>query len=331
MVLPLSAFTAVPNPQMLAFMGSQSFVMMEMAGEGWQYGKRRISAMSNEEFNKLTPKKLFEMQTKTLRDLIPTVEQSMKDMTPMLETIIQQYGDFVRLIIEQIPEFLDRATGSATGEGGAAAVGVIVEPWWHRIWRTFFPSLPEAEARQGGQQVRVNDVPELKKVYQRLLDKLSGGAGNSGAGSGITKDPVSPPTNVKQTEIQILHQRWARVSTQTLIIKLKEVTSEFTALAFKYNRKRDAVTKVLYDKAQQLMHDLNTYIAWRKSRGTSTGSISGGRTRLQRQIQLVEARIAQYLKHLRDGTGGSRASMSQLLANAKRHLAQLKNQSGRRF
>ncbi len=110
-VSPLSAFTAVPNPQMLAFMGAQSFVMMYQAGEGWQYGKRRISAMSNEEFNKLTPQIVMEKQAVVLRSSLATIERSMNDMTPMIGTIVKQYGDFIREIIAAIPEAFQNALG----------------------------------------------------------------------------------------------------------------------------------------------------------------------------------------------------------------------------
>ncbi len=54
MVLPVSGFLPVPLPMMIPFMGAQSLVIGKMFGVGFQYGKRKISAMSNEEFNKLT-------------------------------------------------------------------------------------------------------------------------------------------------------------------------------------------------------------------------------------------------------------------------------------
>ncbi len=107
---PLSGFTAVPNPQMLAFMGAQSFIMMYQAGEGWQYGKRRISAMSNEEFNKLTPELVMEKQAVVLRNSLSTIQRSMNDMTPMIRTIVEQYGDFIREIIAAIPQTLSNIT-----------------------------------------------------------------------------------------------------------------------------------------------------------------------------------------------------------------------------
>ncbi len=95
-------------------MGAQSFIMMFQAGEGWQYGKRRISAMSNEEFNKLTPLKLLQNQAANLRSSIGTISKSMNDMTPMIETIIRQYGDFLKEVIRVTPSVSLSVTGGQT-------------------------------------------------------------------------------------------------------------------------------------------------------------------------------------------------------------------------
>ncbi len=103
---PISAFTAVPNPQMLAFMATQSFLMMQMAGAGWQYGKRKISAMKNEEFNALTINNLLQKETADVRAAIPTIIQSINDMTPMVGEIVAQYGDFIKEIIKATPQFI---------------------------------------------------------------------------------------------------------------------------------------------------------------------------------------------------------------------------------
>ncbi len=100
-------------------MGAQSFIMMYQAGEGWQYGKRKISAMSNEEFNKLTPELVLEKQAIVLRNALPTIQKSMDDMTPMIRTIIAQYGDFIREMISALPE----AVGNIF-EGGITGIGL---------------------------------------------------------------------------------------------------------------------------------------------------------------------------------------------------------------
>ncbi len=92
-------------------MGSQSAVMMKMAGEQWQYGKRRISAMTNEEFNKLTPIKLYEIETSELRAMIPLMQESMRDMnklTPIIVTeMIQMFKDFILGIYQAIQQDTD--------------------------------------------------------------------------------------------------------------------------------------------------------------------------------------------------------------------------------
>ncbi len=92
-------------------MGSQSAVMMKMAGEQWQYGKRRISAMTNEEFNKMTPLKLFEIETTELKAMIPLMKESMHDMnqlTPMIvQEMIQMFKDFINEIYKTIQSDTD--------------------------------------------------------------------------------------------------------------------------------------------------------------------------------------------------------------------------------
>ncbi len=84
-------------------MGAQSLVIGKMFGEGFQYGKRKISAMPNEEFNKLT----FEMMMSNARDemkaSIPTMQQAMRDMQPMVETVIHEFMDYLGKVLREAP------------------------------------------------------------------------------------------------------------------------------------------------------------------------------------------------------------------------------------
>ena len=59
--------------------------MMFAAGGAWQYGKRRISAMDNETFNKLTPNALLQEHMELLREAIPSIQKSIQDMTPLIK------------------------------------------------------------------------------------------------------------------------------------------------------------------------------------------------------------------------------------------------------
>ncbi len=113
---PISGFTAVPNPMMLSFMGSQSFIMMYEAGAAWQYGKRKISAMSNEEFNKLTPLLLLQEHTQLLRSAIPTIQDSMEDMSPLVKTIMVQFGEYIAEAVKAFPAAVQAAVGGGRGE-----------------------------------------------------------------------------------------------------------------------------------------------------------------------------------------------------------------------
>ncbi len=108
---PISGFTAIPNPQMLAFMPIQSYLMMYFAGSGWQYGKRKISAMSNEEFNKLTPEQLLQQHSIELKNMLPTLEKSLNDVTPLVKVLILQYGDFIKEAIAVMPQAVQNLLG----------------------------------------------------------------------------------------------------------------------------------------------------------------------------------------------------------------------------
>ncbi len=108
---PISGFTAIPNPQMLAFMPIQSYLMMYFAGAGWQIGKRKISAIPNDKFNKMSADELLKGFTADLRQSIPTLESSMQDVTQLVRPLIEQYGDFVREAIKAMPQVLQNVIG----------------------------------------------------------------------------------------------------------------------------------------------------------------------------------------------------------------------------
>ncbi len=66
-------------------------VMAKQFGENFQYGKRRISAMSNEEFNKLTPKMIQDNANAELKAMIPSMEQSVKEMRVFQTFLIREF------------------------------------------------------------------------------------------------------------------------------------------------------------------------------------------------------------------------------------------------
>ncbi len=104
MVLPVSGFLPVPLPMMIPFMGAQSLVIGKMFGEGFQYGKRKISAMPNEEFNKLTFEAMMSNARDEMQASIPTMIQAMQDMKPMVAAVIHEFTNYLSLVIQAAPE-----------------------------------------------------------------------------------------------------------------------------------------------------------------------------------------------------------------------------------
>ncbi len=99
-ILPIGFFMPLPLAMMIPFMGIQSAVMMKQAGENWQYGKRRISAMSNEEFNVLTPQKLNQNNNSEIRSMIPDMKQAIIDMRDFQDFILVEIIELMRRGLE---------------------------------------------------------------------------------------------------------------------------------------------------------------------------------------------------------------------------------------
>ncbi len=85
-----STFMPLPLAIMIPFMGIQSGVMAQQFGMNFQYGKRKISSMSNEEFNKLTPAQLQVNMNEQIKLLIPTFGEALKEMRPFQRMIFEE-------------------------------------------------------------------------------------------------------------------------------------------------------------------------------------------------------------------------------------------------
>lgn len=117
---PIGFFSPFPNPTMVPFMAFQSLVQAQAFGLGFQYGKRKISSMTNEEFNKLTPQMLDQEITADIRSMIPSLQQSMADMTPMMKTIIEQMGAMINELIKALPQTVNNIIGLPAPLDGSA-------------------------------------------------------------------------------------------------------------------------------------------------------------------------------------------------------------------
>lgn len=110
--MTLGLFAPLPLPVMIPFMGYQSLVMGEAFGLSYQYAKRKISAMSNEEFNKLTIPEVQKMLKNDIQSAIPTMKASMDDMVTLQKDMINYAVAALAALPKQI---FDAVVGVASG------------------------------------------------------------------------------------------------------------------------------------------------------------------------------------------------------------------------
>ncbi len=95
-----STFMPLPLAIMIPFMGIQSGVMAQQFGMNFQYGKRKISAMSNEEFNKLTPQQMQADFSNMITGLIPTFGDSLREMRPFQRMIFEEMLAVMKVAVD---------------------------------------------------------------------------------------------------------------------------------------------------------------------------------------------------------------------------------------
>ncbi len=105
-------FAPLPVPLMIPFMAVQSAAMMYQAGANWQFGKRKISAMTNEEFNPMTFNDLMIKNNADLVKAIPTMQQAIKEFTPLMATIINEFANYINEASKALPDFFQQATAN---------------------------------------------------------------------------------------------------------------------------------------------------------------------------------------------------------------------------
>ncbi len=106
--MTIGLFAPLPLAIMIPFMAAQSAAMALAFGTNFQYGKRKISSMSNEEFNALTPEILTKNLTADIGKMIPHVQQSMQEMSSL-------QGFIIRELIEEIKKLPENIIAGAVG------------------------------------------------------------------------------------------------------------------------------------------------------------------------------------------------------------------------
>ncbi len=125
-------FAPLPLALMMPFMAGQSMLMGDAFGKAYQYGKRKISAMSNEEFNKLTPEMLGQSIVTDYNAIIPSLEQAVQSSTEFQRIIIQELGNILKSIPADVLKFfgLENLVDQGTDDTGRITVSLAVVKNW---------------------------------------------------------------------------------------------------------------------------------------------------------------------------------------------------------
>ncbi len=177
-------FAPLPLALMMPFMAGQSMLMGDAFGKSYQYGKRKISAMSNEEFNKLTPADLAKDITADFTALIPELKIAMAKSTELQSLIIREMGNILKTIPDEIKNFFapadDGGNIQTTNVSYSGSLGVPLGP------------------KAGSPEDQFGVVRDLGK--QAIKKVLPGSLGGTGPGLGPAKKHQPPPV-FKQTTL----------------------------------------------------------------------------------------------------------------------------------
>ncbi len=107
---PISGFTAIPNPYMIPLLFLQSLLIGAGFGIGYQGERRKLSAMSNEDFNKLD---LGLHAFNQFKEIL--ARNDFGKMLDLMHPLTQQLADAFGQFLNSLPENIGRVANEATG------------------------------------------------------------------------------------------------------------------------------------------------------------------------------------------------------------------------
>ncbi len=113
MVLPIGFFMPLPLPIMIPFMMWQSAAIAAGFGTMFQYTKRRISAMSNDEFNRVDPIALINQD---LDNIITNIPSSFTKVQHLNSAVFKAMSDMLADAIQFLTQYISGGGPALTTE-----------------------------------------------------------------------------------------------------------------------------------------------------------------------------------------------------------------------
>lgn len=189
-------------------MAAQSFAMGEAFGKGFQYGKRRISAMDNKEFNSKDAKAHFMETTADIKSMVPSMKESMSSFAFLQQDIIKELLKYIEQTAGTLIEGVqDRIEGAAlevhrlfgsnpTAAQFASPAGIsALLKWWGDVGSSPTIQYINDVIARIAQKFQWTPLPSSSIIW--ILDKLKTEYGNlpdsDFIGPSPPPDGVAPP------------------------------------------------------------------------------------------------------------------------------------------
>jgi len=277
MSLPISGFTAVPNPMMLSFLATQGFAIMYYGGAGWQFGKRKVSGMSNEEVNSMTPNQFLQRLQSETKTMIPTMQQGMQDMTPLVKTTMVLFGTYIKEAIAAFPKVVEAAIGGGGGD---------------------FSNIPTSD-QLASTGLPPGQMASFLHFFKKIADATKG-----------KTDIQKEAANIEANRIEILRQRAREADARTKEQQRLQITAKLPPVRklvkINFNRrKRKATTSAIMSR-KQFISDISrlgkeTQVLWGKAVGERFSSRRKNNylremTRKKQQMQFIQQKLVNLMQ-----------------------------------
>ncbi len=118
---PISAFMPIPLAVMPPFMAYQSILIGDAFGRGYQFGKRKISELSNEQIKKMSIDDVFRDASVDYLRMIPTVKQAMAQSLDLQVFIVKELIKIIpamtSMFSKEAPPIISKAVDTAVQQG----------------------------------------------------------------------------------------------------------------------------------------------------------------------------------------------------------------------
>ncbi len=243
----LGFFAPLPLAVMIPFMAMQSGAMALAFGTYFQYGKRRISAMSNEEFNAIKAGDIYKGITDTINAMIPSFRQQNASMQGLQQEILKQLMEYAKQAAQTLPQQAGEVLKAGIPDiikqpiqaGGAAIIGAQNQANdFLEALTGFFNFLPQASAFSGGQATSTpSQIGLLPQNQAGLIGPPKPEI------SGFEKLGINPPST----------------QTSTPFTTLPTPTSTQTQTSFKYGQSAKLETAKIQQEINTAYNTMKNY------------------------------------------------------------------------